>query len=739
VWSATYSGDANNDGAMDQGCTNSGSGVTVQVGYSDGLRGVGFFPSPWDGSPNTVFVGSGAPFDAGAIRIINNGSSAITVNDVTVTLPGGQTFDLWGSNVVPAGGNLILTQTTQYNFDTSDFPTLSFPQTYPDGETAHAAHIDITVNGAALPTFLDTGHVLTTGGSDLAAGGANESLNWRLVGTTGVGNPGGCAAEQQIVSPAQPTLATHASDPITLGNESAPTITDSADLEGAYFPTGSITFTLSYAADGVHFSSVPAATQSDPVDHNGTPYYPASYTLPTSGAVAGTYKWSATYTSGDGNNLTASDDGTHETTVVSPAQPTLATHASDPITLGNESAPTITDSADLEGAYFPTGSITFTLSYAADGVHFSPVPAATQTDTVTHNGTPYYPASYTLPTTGTVAGTYKWSATYTSGDGNNLTASDDGTHETTVVNKANPTLATTASFQNTSTGGNVVNVAIINDSATLSGAYYPGSTLTFQLFGPGSSTAPVYSETDNVSHAVGGTFTITTHNTAVATQVGIYYWTVTYNGDGNNNGKTDTGNPNATPNDPNERLTVVALHNTGTARTIGFWHSSQALTYLNNTTSGYWGPSGHVYTYLNSFTGAWRNANGTVHTFTSVADLQSFINGASATNMANMLSAQTIATILNRQVGFINGSSYVYVGGISGNQYLNIGSPGLVNSNGFAQINALIAASVLELQTNNNANGTGTLYVLSNDPRRNYEEALKNVFDAINSDNQIFL
>src|SRR5262249_56661548 len=47
-------------------------------------------------------------------------------------------------------------------------------------------------------------------------------------------------------------------------------------------------------------------TTSDPVSGNGT--YTASYTLPTTGTVAGTYTWSASY-SGDGNNSSANDQG----------------------------------------------------------------------------------------------------------------------------------------------------------------------------------------------------------------------------------------------------------------------------------------------------------------------------------------------------------------------------------------------------------------------------------------------
>src|SRR5438132_9328099 len=80
---------------------------TVSVGYADGLRGAGFFPSPWAGDPGVIFVGTTAPgADAGAIMITNTTGSAFTVNDVFVDIPaigGGHTyFDLWGSTLVGA-------------------------------------------------------------------------------------------------------------------------------------------------------------------------------------------------------------------------------------------------------------------------------------------------------------------------------------------------------------------------------------------------------------------------------------------------------------------------------------------------------------------------------------------------------------------------------------------------------------------------------------------------------------
>src|SRR5262249_58603662 len=80
--------------------------------------------------------------------------------------------------------------------------------------------------------------------------------------------------------------------------------------------------------------------------------------------------------------------------------------------------------AVLSGGNNPTGSFVCARS-APNGF------AYTQTDAVSGDGT--YTASTTLPTTGTVIGTYTWTATY-SGDGNNAAANDQGgPTEQTVV------------------------------------------------------------------------------------------------------------------------------------------------------------------------------------------------------------------------------------------------------------------------------------------------------------------
>src|SRR6516225_3502432 len=316
--------------------------------------------------------------------------------------------------------------------------------------------------------------------------------------------------EQLTVNPANPTLETTASPKgsQTLGTSSV-TLSDSADLEGGYHPTGTITFVLKDNGSQVYSSTVG-------VSGDGS-YGSGSYTLPTTGTVAGSYVWTASYT-GDGNNNIAGDDGTStmEQLTVNPANPTLETTASPKgsQTLGTSSV-TLSDSADLEGGYHPTGTITFVLKDNGSQVYSSTVG-------VSGDGS-YGSGSYTLPTTGTVAGSYVWTASYT-GDGNNNSAGDDGTStmEQLTVNPANPTLETTATPKGSQTLG--TSSVTLSDSADLEGGYHPTETITFVLNDNGSQ---VYSSTVGVSgdgSYGSGSYTLPTTGTVA----GSYVWTASY-------------------------------------------------------------------------------------------------------------------------------------------------------------------------------------------------------------------
>ena len=195
--------------------------VQVFVGYADNLRAnPANFPTPWAGSPSVVFNGCtpNCTFDAGAVRIVNNAPLAVTVNSVVVKL-GTCTFDMWQHNqVLQAGEQLIVTQTTtdlaadcagtSGGFDTSDIgPNGGGTNCTPDGLIPE---VDTTIDGVAN-AYPDSGQVLNTGGVDRAvcAGGPNESEQWSSIGTQS------CPGAELSLAPATQTDAIGSSATVT--------------------------------------------------------------------------------------------------------------------------------------------------------------------------------------------------------------------------------------------------------------------------------------------------------------------------------------------------------------------------------------------------------------------------------------------------------------------------------------------------------------------------------------------
>lgn len=184
----------------------------VYTGYADNLRASGFFPNPWIGDANVVSESSGAQFfDSGAIRIQNTGATSITITNLKVAMNGGggPTYSIWNSLTIGAGQEGVFTQTTSYNFDSSDNSTGSAPGGLTGGSvgsngiggcsstaaaqtlagiTAYCAGrepiVSFSENGN-LVTLNDSGHILDTGNYDFINGSTdgNESINWNLIGS----------------------------------------------------------------------------------------------------------------------------------------------------------------------------------------------------------------------------------------------------------------------------------------------------------------------------------------------------------------------------------------------------------------------------------------------------------------------------------------------------------------------------------------------------------------------------
>ena len=182
------------------------SGLKVSVAYAEDKENnspsAAAFPVPWNGAPNTTFLGAPVPglnacgtlticYDTGAMRLDNPGPADVTVAQVSVdmhsSVAGGAVFNnLWGAFTVAAGKSVILAANPPFNnpnfdnFDTSGFPANNCtPLTV-------APTVTVTIGGVAT-TLADSTHVLDTGGIDagFCPPKLNESIPWRQIGAAG--------------------------------------------------------------------------------------------------------------------------------------------------------------------------------------------------------------------------------------------------------------------------------------------------------------------------------------------------------------------------------------------------------------------------------------------------------------------------------------------------------------------------------------------------------------------------
>ena len=377
---------------------------------------------------------------------------------------------------------------------------LTFTLSAPDGTVADTE--TVTPNGDG--TYATSNAIIATqvGTYTWAVSYAGDGLN----------NPAsdqGGTAEQVTTVKASPTISTSASETAG-GVVGSAVLSDSVTVSGGDNPSGTVTFTLT-APDG---TTSPVGTVSIAAD--------GVYNAPTAVATqVGTYTWHASY-GGDGLNNGAVDNGINESVTIVAASPTLITSAS--VTAGNVVGNAIPeDSAVLSGGYQESGPLTFTLT--------APNNSVVDTQTITPSGDGTYSTSNV--NLATQVGTYTWTVSY-AGDGlNNGTHDQGGAADQVATLKASPTLVTTASFK--SGTGNAVGTAIPEDSAVLSGGYQESGPLTFTLTAPNNSVVDTQTITPN------GDGTYSTTNTTVASQAGFYTWTVSYAGDGLNNGTHDQG------------------------------------------------------------------------------------------------------------------------------------------------------------------------------------------------------
>jgi len=150
--------------------------MKVFVGYADGIRGDSTVPSLWDRDRGCPVHRRGRRLRRGRDQDREAVTAAAHVDDVSVEI-GSATYDLWGPYPIVVAGksSVVLTQTVQYDFDTSEPATATCE---PSGDIP-LVHIVIGSRNPKTRTFTDAGQVLNTGGVDPGAcTGANEGHDW---------------------------------------------------------------------------------------------------------------------------------------------------------------------------------------------------------------------------------------------------------------------------------------------------------------------------------------------------------------------------------------------------------------------------------------------------------------------------------------------------------------------------------------------------------------------------------
>jgi PKD repeat protein len=340
--------------------------------------------------------------------------------------------------------------------------------------------IDFTLNVQRLPAK----------DSDPKAGLQTAQLGAVTGTSTATGSSGtGFQSSEVAVSPGTPTISTQVSSAsATTGATIADTATVTASA-GSPAPTGSVTFNVYGPGDTSCATPIAMSTKS----LSGST---ATSTAVTA-AMAGTYRFVATY-NGDANNTAAAGVcGDVNESVAVTAQPTIATHvASATAAIGDPISDTATVSPGT-GAPAPTGSVTFKIYGPGDTTCTTPLSTviANLTGTTATSAPPTFTTS--------AAGTYQFVATYNGDALNNAATGHCGdANESVTVSSTDekPTAAYTPSTFSPTVGQTVsFNGTASND---------PDGTITTYRWVWGDGTPNGSGATPTHAFATAGTYSV---------------------------------------------------------------------------------------------------------------------------------------------------------------------------------------------------------------------------------------
>ncbi len=460
---------------------------------------------------------------------------------------------------------------------------------------------------------------------------------------------------------------------------------DNAALTGAhpsFAPTGAVSFTLTGPSSNT-LTTLPGEAGFYATSSNSVALVP------------GNYAFNASYAGDSNYNAIASGAHNPETFVVDKGTLTLTTvmhNAAHGQVNDGGHVPLGTmmhDNAALTGAhpsFAPTGAVTFTLTG----------PGGTSTLATAASEAGFYATS--ADSAALAAGNYAFNASYAGDSNYNAIASGAHNSETFVVDKANVNIRTEV---HNNAHQDITNTIVLNGTPIHDAAFVTGQVGAFGI--GGTVTYRFYDTNDCTGSSTSETVAVGSESSVLTPSGGFHSYCATYDGDANYNGSVGAPEP----------FTVLTRQN---GRTPGFWSNQNGEAALNSLGMD------NMLALLRSYN--LKDDAGNDFDPTTYAQLQDFLLGTNATNMAGMLSRHLAATVLNVQAGFVSGSGLVYVPlfGLTGNT-----GPG----NQFRTVNDLIGLANAELGLHPTA--------FAGDPWRTFQEQLKNALAAINQNDPVFL
>ncbi|MFK7917608.1 MAG: LPXTG cell wall anchor domain-containing protein [Ilumatobacter sp.] len=345
-------------------------------------------------------------------------------NESVVVTPAQPTITTEASAEQPLGaGTLTDTATVSGRVGAVAGGTVTFNLFGPDDATCATSIFNSTVDiSATSDTVTSAGYTPTAPGNyRWIASYSGDTNNLPVSGECGDAN------EDTDVNPAQPAITTDAGDDIAVGGE----LTDTATVTGRVSPLASTVDFRLYGPNDAECSGTPA------FESLGVELAPTVSTVTSEGftpEIAGTYRWVATY-NGDANNASATGvcGDPAETVEVLLGNPTIATQTSPGVVAGEGE---VFDTAIVSGRIQPQEGATIDFRLYAPGDT-----ECERTPVFESLGVAYPVAGGSVRSasfTPTVAGTYRWIATY-SGDANNVGVSGEcGESTETFVVTINP-------------------------------------------------------------------------------------------------------------------------------------------------------------------------------------------------------------------------------------------------------------------------------------------------------------